>query len=245
MISCRSVAMANALVVVLAVLLDLGAAMGQSLRVLPINIQMPHGQMAATLTVSNEGTAETSIQIRAYSWNQQDGTDQLTTSDEVLASPPIASIPPGATQVVRLILRRKPEGREATYRILLDQIPPPAVPGVVRIALRMSIPVFAQPEGRVAAHVQFRIERDGEKAYLVGTNDGLSHEAIRDIVLTASDGRKWKTESSALPYILSGATHRWPIAVQGPLPLPNETLRLTARADAGVIEQQVRVVGAP
>jgi fimbrial chaperone protein len=61
-------------------------------------------------------------------------------------------------------------------------------------------------------------------------------------VLWTSDGRKLSTESSASPYILAGATRRWPIAAQGSLPLLSETLRLTARADAGAIEQQVRVV---
>jgi fimbrial chaperone protein len=232
--------LAAALVVLLAGL----AARAQSLSVLPVNIGLTPGQKATTLTVTNQGNSETAIQIRAYAWNQRSGEDQLTTSNAVVVSPPLASIAPGATQVVRLILRQSPQGREATYRILVDQIPPPAEPGIVHVVLRMSIPIFALPAARAVPHVQFHIERDADSAYLVALNDGGRHEAIRNVVLWTGDGRKLSTESDASPYILAGATRRWPIAAQGSLPLPSETLRLKAHADAGAVEQQIRVVAA-
>jgi fimbrial chaperone protein len=244
-IASRRVVAAAGLIPVLMVLLVGGAARGQSLMVLPVNIQMAPGQMATTLTVINRGDSETAIQVRAYAWSQPDGDDQLTVSDAVLVSPPLTSIAPGAAQVVRLILRRSPQGREATYRIVLDQIPPPALPGKVRVVLRMSIPIFAQPATRALPHVYFHIERDAGKIFLVALNDGRRHEVIREIVLWTSDGRKLKTESSASPYVLAGVTRRWPIDVQGVLPLPDETLRLTAHADSGAIEQQVHVVSVP
>jgi P pilus assembly chaperone PapD len=138
----RRVVAAVGLVPALIVLLA-GSARAQSLMVLSVNIQMAPGQKATTLTVINKGDSETAIQVRAYAWNQPDGDDQLTTSDAVLVSPPLTSIAPGVSQVVRLVLRQLPQGREATYRIVLDQIPPPAVPGTVRVVLRMSIPIFA------------------------------------------------------------------------------------------------------
>ena len=221
------------------------AASAQALSVLPVNIFFSPGQKASSLTVTNVGTTETSIQIRAYAWSQRDGDDQLTDSDAVVLSPPLATIAPGASQVIRLILRQLPQGREATYRILVDQIPPPAEPGIVHMVLRMSIPIFAQPPTRAVPHVQFHLEIDSGMLVLVGINDGLSHEAIHDIVLSTSDGRKLKEESSASPYILAGATRRWPIAAQGALPHPGETLQLTAHTDAGVIQQQVGFGMAP
>ena len=201
--------------------------------------------MLPSLTVTNKGDSETAIQIRAYAWSQKDGDDQLTDSDAVVLSPPLARMAPGASQVVRLILRQPPQGREATYRILIDQIPPPSEPGVVHMVLRLSIPIFAQPPTRAVAHLQFHVETDAGKLFLVGVNDGLCHEVVRDIVLTASDGRKLKEDTRPSPYILAGATRRWPIAAQGSLPPPNESLQLTAHADAGAIEQQVRFAPAP
>ncbi len=80
-----------------------------------------------------------------------------------------------ASQVVRLVLRHAPEGKEGTYRIPLDQIPPVAAPGTVRIALRLSIPVFAEPSGRALPHVQYHVRTDAGQVYLIGTNDGDRH----------------------------------------------------------------------
>ncbi len=240
----RLTATLKALAAGLVILLTGPAARAQALSVLPVNVFFVAGQKATTLTVTNQGTTETAVQIRAYAWNQPDGNDQLTNTDAVVLSPPLASIAPGATQVVRLILRQSPQGREATYRILVDQIPPPAEPGIVHIVLRLSIPIFAMPAARALPHVQFHLERDADHLFLVGINDGLVHEAIRDIVLTTSDGRQLKTDAGASPYILAGTTRRWPIAAQGSLPLQSEALQLTAHANAGAIEEQVHLVSA-
>lgn len=245
MISRRTVAAGLTLAALLIVLAAAGAARAQSLRVMPVNIQMLPGQRATLLTVINEGSAATAIQVRAYAWSQADGTDQRTDTDELLASPPLATIAPGETQVVRLVLRRTPQGREATYRILLDQIPAAAAPGMVQVVMRLSIPVFAEPATRAVPHLQFHIERNARQAWLVAVNDGARHEAIRDVVLSASDGRTLKNDSGASPYVLAGATRRWPIDAQVPLPPTGEFLHMKAHADAGAIDQQVRIVGIP
>ena len=217
----------------------------QALSVLPVNIQMAPGEQATTLTITNQGASKTAVQIRAYAWNQDGDNDQLTPSNEVVIAPPIASIAPGDNQVVRLILRKPPQGKEATYRIILDQIPPAAEPGVVHVVLRLSIPIFAQPETRAAAHVDFHAEVKDGQTFLVGTNDGLRHDAIRDIELSTGDGRKMKLEAGASPYILAGTTRHWKIDAPDAPPQPNSTLRLTARSDAGALEQQVQVVDHP
>jgi fimbrial chaperone protein len=245
MISRRSIQAGTTLAALLIVFLAAGAARAQSLRVMPVNIQMLPGQNATTITVINEGSAATAIQVRIYGWNQADGTDQLTDTAELLASPPLATIAAGESQVVRLVLRRAPKGREATYRILLDQIPAATAPGIVQVVIRMSIPVFAQPAMRAVPHVQFHIERGAGKAYLVAVNDGLRHEAIRGVVLSAGDGTMLNNDSGASPYVLAGATRRWLIDAQTPLPLTGDFLHMKAHADAGTLDQQVRIVGTP
>jgi len=234
-----------ALTAALFVLMAGGTARAQSLTVLPVTVEMTPGQMAVSLTVINQGTSETSIQIRAYDWSQSgaDGEDQLTASDALLASPPQALIAPATAQVVRLVLRRGPKDKESTYRILLDQIPAPAQPGVVQIALRMSIPIFAQPTGVAVPSVKYRVERDAGKMFLVAVNGGARHETIRDIVLKTADGKVVKTETDASPYVLAGATRRWRIVDQVGLPATGGTLHLTAHADAGAVDQPVSVSG--
>ncbi|MFZ1086632.1 MAG: fimbria/pilus periplasmic chaperone [Terracidiphilus sp.] len=243
-ISCRLTAAGKSLVAVFFVLLASAWANGQALSVLPVNVFFTPGQRATSLTVNNMGATETAIQIRAYAWSQKDGEDQLTPSDLVVLSPPLAKIAPGASQVVRLILRQLPENSEATYRILIDQIPPPSEAGVVHVVLRLSIPIFVQPSIRSFSDVQFHLERDAGQIYLDATNKGNLHDTVRDIELSTSDGHKLKPESGGSPYLLPGASRRWRIAAQDSLPSQSETLQLTAHLTAGAIDQQVRFVPA-
>jgi fimbrial chaperone protein len=238
------------LAVVVAVALALLAADGagaQGLTVLPVSIQMAAGQMATTLTVRNEGADEISLQVRPFVWSQRPprGEDELKPATELMASPPLATLAAGATQVVRLVLRRPAEGREASYRVLLDQIPPPsAAPGTVRIALRLSIPVFVEPAARTAPRLRWQVESSGAGLDLAAVNEGSRHEKVRDIALGGAVGAL-KVEANLPPYVLPGATRRWRIAGSGSRPAPGTTLRLTANADAGAIDQPVAVVAGP
>ena len=238
----RRVVAACALAAISGLCLTGMAAKAQSLSVMPVNIFLAPGQSATTLTVTNQGTTKTAVQIRAFGWNQQGDSDQLSASDAVVVSPPIASIEPGSSEVVRLILRQAPHGREDTYRIIVDQIPPPAEPGIVHLVLRLSIPIFAVPATRAFPQVQFHLESADGQLMLVGSNGGLRHEAVRDIEIQTSDGRKLKAAAGSSPYVLAGSTRHWSVPVEGPLPAPGDSMMLTGHSDAGAIKEQIRVV---
>lgn len=216
----------------------------QSLSVLPVNIFVSPGRNATSMTITNSGENKTVVQIRPYEWNQKDGTDQLADTNEVVLSPPLVTLAPGASQVVRLILRHPPKNQEVTYRILVDQIPPPETVGTINFVLRLSIPIFAIPPVRCVAKVQFRVERDGDQLYVIAANTGTLHEAVRDLDLTTPEGRKLKIETTPLSYLLPGVTRRWHIVAQDPLPLQSKTLRLTGNMNANAIDQQVPIVDA-
>jgi fimbrial chaperone protein len=221
-------------------------ASAQGITVMPVNIEMRAGQMSSVLTVVNQGDRKTAFQIRAFAWQlDQKGDDQLKPTDELLASPPLATLAPHATQIVRLVLRRPPQGREATYRILFDQLAPAAETGVVHIVLRLSIPVFAQPPDRLTPQVQWRIVSQKGQAWLVAVNRGTRHQTVRDVTLHTADGRSFKIAIKAPPHILAGGSRRWHILADGRLPGRGTTLRLTANADTGAIDQPVRIDAEP
>lgn len=224
--------------------LGAGTARAQALTVLPVIIDMTPGQMAAVLTVVDAGNIQTSFQVRPFAWAQTGNSDALRPSKTLLVSPPLGTIQPGARQIIRLVLRRPPVGREATYRILLDQIPPPAAPGTVRIALRLSIPVFAEPATRAAPNLAWRVETAGGQLELTAVNTGNRHETLRDIVLRTKSGAPVPVERGASPYVLAGATRSWRIGAQHPPLASGEMLTLTAGGDSGAINRLVPVVGA-
>lgn len=221
-----------------------GIARAQGITVLPVNINMAPGQVAATMRVRNQTGAATAFQFRAFVWTQPGGDDRLTATTDLLVSPPISTVPSGRGQVVRLLLRHPAHRREATYRILVDQIPPPAAPGTVRIALRLSIPVFAEPPTRVFPHLTWHVETGGGQAWLVAVNSGRRHDAVRDIRLTTATGTALRAQRNVSPYVLAGVTRRWRIALRGRRLTPGTALHLTARDDRGKVDQQVRVASA-
>lgn len=220
------------------------AAQAQSLNVLPVTVQLGPGQRASALTIVNQSDADASFQMRAFGWSQaSNGSETLTPSDEISVSPPLGTIPPGASQVVRIVLKPSLSGKENSYRLWLDQIPAPAAPGTVRIALRLSLPVFAEPMTRNAPLLRFSVERVTGQTYLVVVNDGNRHEKLQDVTLRSSDGTVFNVVKNISPYVLAGATQRWPVT--GTPIVTDKTLKLTARAEAGSITDQVIAITVP
>lgn len=221
------------------------ALQAQMLSVLPVNIFLQPGERTAAMTVTNPGSKPTSIQIRCYEWTQDGSEDQTTATDAVLASPPLVTIPPSSSQVVRIFLRRPAQGKEATYRILLDQIPGAGEPGMVQMVLRLSIPIFVQPAPKLAPKVAYRVVRDGDTWYLEGQNTGNAHESLREIELTTAAGTKIVPDGRVSPYILAGATHRWPLHAAPDGLKPGERLKLKARGVSGAVEMETGAVATP
>jgi fimbrial chaperone protein len=219
------------------------ASLAQALEVAPVSVELPRGEMVTTLSVTNRGTQPTPIQVRVFAWDQQGGIDHLTATDGLIVSPPIVEVAPGVAQVIRLVLRRPAGAVEQSFRILLDQIPPAGAPGTVRIALRLSIPVFAEPAARVAEALSWRVEDVGARqGELVTTNSGGRHAKVLNPTLSAPNGTRLTVEPNVNPYVLPGATRRWRSV--GRI-TPGATLRLTATTDAGPIDRTVSVGPGP
>ena len=128
---------------------------------------------------------------------------------------------------------------EGTYRLLLDQLPSAAAPGTVRVALRFSIPIFADASARSYSKVDWSVVVGQGGATLVGVNHGGQHIRILNPVLM-EDGRRFQTEPGVGPYILAGQQHSWVITAGSRL-AAGSTLRLTATSDGGPVDAMVHV----
>ena len=235
------IVLSGAILALAGVTLAMAQPTAVGLTILPVTIRLESNEPAATLTIHNQRDNDLRFQIRAFAWSQEHGTDQLTPSDALLVSPPLGVAKAGADQTVRMLLRGPAQGKEATYRILFDEIPPPPSPGTITIAIRFSIPVFAEPPSLAPPHLVWSVESDGRESFLVAVNDGGSHQAVRDIALISSSGQTLKVESAG-PYVLAGSTRRWRILG---LRSTGETVHLTAHTDTGSVDQTVAVRNAP
>lgn len=230
----------------LAVACSAGCTAGaQTLTILPVTVSLPARQQAAVITLVNSGQTDMSVQVRAFAWSQSiDGVDHLDPTDVLAVSPPLATIPAGRKQIVRLVLRQPARAGEATYRLLVDQIPGPVQVNEVRVTLRSSLPVFAEPQQAGAPKLRFGTELIDGRLYLVAVNDGKRHDSIRTLTLRTADGATVSPIAGTSPYLLAGATRRWPIA--NATAASGGDLRLTAVTEkSGTIERTITVARLP
>src|SRR3954452_7662235 len=90
----------------------------------PVKLNLKPGKSAVTLTVSNPGEKAVLMQLETVRWNQKGGVDVLEATDDLLAVPPVFSIPPHKNQIVRIALpNSKPGEKETAYRVFVTEIP--------------------------------------------------------------------------------------------------------------------------
>src|SRR5665811_2363992 len=148
-------------------------ARAAALQITPVLIELLGGARTSTIQVENKGGGATTMQVRVFSWAQSPDDDVLTQTEELVASPPIFSVPDGGAQIVRLVLRVAPAATEQAFRVMLDEIPAAAQGTAVVVALRVSLPVFVIPSTARPPVLQWRLESgpDGNPR-IVAANKG-------------------------------------------------------------------------
>jgi fimbrial chaperone protein len=220
-----------------------GRAFGAaSVMVWPINPVIASDARATALWLENRGTAAVTLQIRVLGWTQQDFGDRFAEApQELVTSPPLATIAPGRRQLVRLMRTRDvPANSEISYRILIDEVPGPESPDAsgaddqvamgVTFRMRYSVPLFVYGRGMrppettaprrdSAAAAQpalsWRVVSDEHGRFLQLRNAGATHARLSNVQLvTPASG--FDVAAGLLGYVLPGADMRWPLPAGAP-----------------------------
>lgn len=187
--------MRGLLVVLAAGLLFGSIARAADISIMPVGISLAAGRDRAAVNVTNQGQEGVVMQVEAVTWSQVDGEDRYAPSRDLLVNPPLFSLAPGRSQVLRVGLRRPPGGeREQAYRLLLREVPPPgrvAAPeggqGNVRVLLQIRIPVYVEPAKVVRAQEWRGRRGEDGKVALTMTNTGTVHTVVTALNLRAAD----------------------------------------------------------
>jgi len=199
----------------------------------PVRVDLTPDSAIAALKVTNQGDQPVTLQIKTLSWSQENGRDSVVASRDILASPPIFNLPAGAEQIVRVGLRITPaKDREQTYRVLFEEVLPPATTDFrgLRIALNISIPVFVTSGEELKAAPQWRVARTSSGVEVQVSNHGKAHYRASQLALISPSGKKIAGMEGNF-YVLPGLTRNWPVKLSTP-PLPG-VYRLDFESDAG------------
>lgn len=222
-----------------------GIASAGTIGVSPVRVTLSDSQKIGSLSVRNDGAEPVTMQMEVLSWSQREGNAVFAATRELLANPPIFTIPAGSSQLVRVGLRRAPDAqRELTYRVILQELPPPPNPDLTgaRMTLRISLPVFVSPEIEAKPVLLWQAVRTSQGALKISlSNNGNGHIQIKNFKLSLLDSAQPWVTLQASDYVLAGQSRDWIVLAspENPAPPPGVTLQLFAQTDAGDIEAEV------
>lgn len=215
----------------LAVLLIAPMAQAASITVSPIRVDVSPPANSATVTLRNDSALPTNLQIRIFRWKLNAGDDSYDETADVVATPPVATVPPGGSAQVRILRTSKaPWVGEEPYRLIVDEIPDAnrIRNAGVNVALRYAIPVFFRNPDATQAKLAWSIRTEGGKRMLVATNRGDKTSRITNLRLD-----KTVLYSGLAGYVLGNSTRMWPLAARV------TGARVTADSDQGGIDAAI------
>lgn len=214
----------------------------------PIRVDLTAQSRNAAVSVRNTGDDPVVVQVTVQAWSQSAGKDVLTDTKDVIVSPPIATIPAGQQQIVRIGMRRAPDAqRELSYRMFLQEVPPPPRPGFqgLVVALRIGLPIFVQPrQGAGKAALVWNLDTGSpDTLKLKVDNQGTAHVQISTIELFRRSEKDAIAEFSGLAYVLPGQARDWDLKLRDPAIKRGERLRMKVSTDAGSIDTEIDLGG--
>lgn len=204
------------------------------LSISPVVIEMKAPHEAPAITVTNRSNRAILLQADTLVWRQENGSNRYERTDELLAVPAIAEIPPNSSQIFRVALRSPaPAPVERTYRLLLEDITeevPSTERAPVELRVNHNLPVMLAPSGKSVRGLRLKpctasaasesASASGKELCIRLQNKGNSRVKITAITLS---GESWE-HSLALETgvnILVGAEREWHV----PTPKHNGELR--------------------
>ena len=188
-------------------------AQAASLQISPVSISLRANQAAGGISLQNLGDKPVYGQVRVFSWDQRNGEDVLTPTDELVASPPIIEVGAKGSQTIRLVRKggAGTAGPERTYRLLIDEIPrDDEQASGVAIRLQYSVPVFVAPGDEAAAPaLAWTVQRKNDAWVLRVQNTGTRHAQVGAASLVDAAGKETELSKGLLGYALAGREREW------------------------------------
>ncbi|MCP3715488.1 molecular chaperone [Paraburkholderia sp. CNPSo 3281] len=220
------------------------ATLAATLQISPVMVDLQADENATGITLRNPGDSPLYGQVRVFRWDQVNGEDALTPTQDLIASPPLIQIAAQTDQLVRLVRATPaPVAAEQCFRVLIDELPQPgaAPTNGVTIRLRYSVPVFVEPAGAAGQpRLAWHLVRTSQRWAMRIGNTGTRRAQIAAVQLVNGAGKVYVINKGLLGYALAGRVGQWPV----PLPADADlggTLKVRATVNSLPVEAAVTV----
>jgi fimbrial chaperone protein len=187
----------------------------------PVQVFLSARTRSMILTLRNVSGETLRFQLDAFAWDQdRHGEMSLQPTRDIVFFPALLTLAPGEERNIRVGAATPPGLTEKTYRIFVEEMPPPAgtvLPaGQVRVLTKVGIPIFIEPlKPAAAAQVDDARVRGGQLSFEV-RNTGTVHFVVQSVKLTGYGAAGERVLEGAIDgwYVLPGGTRRYEV----PLP---------------------------
>jgi fimbrial chaperone protein len=221
------------------------SGMAGSLQVSPVNVEVFAPAAAAVIKARNDGARPLTVQIRVYRWSQDGGRERMEQTTDVVASPPMAKIPPAGEYTIRVVrLDKLPNKTEESFRLVVDEIPDRMGErsGAVNLVVRQSIPVFFRPMQAGRPNIDWTIERRAGEQHLVAVNHGDRRLRLAKVVLRDRSGTTVSFGNGLTGYVLAKSSMSWPFPAGSSLGTRG-VIELSALTDLGPMNASIAPPG--
>jgi fimbrial chaperone protein len=222
----------------LIMLCQTSVALADGLMIFPLKADLSPSARFASFNVTSRESIPTLMQLHVFAWTQINGIDHLAPSDDLLAGPPIFTLQPNQTQLIRVGLQDMPDSnQEVVYRLIIAEVPTVRAAGI-DFAFRLSMPIFVNPMNPAGPRADWSATKvDDTHLRLTVHDSGDEHirlTALR-VVSVPDDAAIFSRKLFA--YVLVGQQRSWIIPLR--IVRGTRSLRVEATTDSGVLNQVI------
>lgn len=187
-------------------------ALAGAIEVSPTKIELTNKQRIKSVVFRNMAPTDVVLSLKAYSWQQEQGKDNYTVTDDLLVTPPLIRIPSKGSQLIRVgLLHQLPNTIEHSYRLYATEVIPKALrnDNMLKISLRIGIPIFVLPKIADSKPLTWQLQPRGKDFILSAVNPANVHKLITDVSLSRSNSAAALWQEKIFAYMLPGSEQRW------------------------------------
>ncbi|MBW2466547.1 MAG: molecular chaperone [Deltaproteobacteria bacterium] len=212
----------------------------------PVRIFFDNRTQTAILTITNESAEDLTLQLKTFSWQQDEtGKDVYSPTEDIIFFPKIFKIQGGEEKIVRLGTKIPPARHEKTYRLYLEEIPAAQADGaaVVRILMKIGVPIFIKPLEEEIKGSLVRAELQNGTLALTVNNEGNIHFVIRKISVTGKNyaGKEVFTTETGGGYLHGNVSKGFEIKMPADACPDAATLEINIDTDRHSIDDEINI----
>jgi fimbrial chaperone protein len=215
------------------------SALAAVLHVEPIRLEMAADETVGSLNLTNVGDESVSVQIKPFQWTQKNHQDELVPTQDILATPPILSLAPKNTQVIRIgVLKPLSHETEIVYRLLIKEIPRKIykTPGVHTL-LQVSVPIFIKPHSE-QKHLTWSAKKINPYEFLLTLhNQSNIHIQCTHFNVYREGEKSPLFMKNVFSYLLPNQADSWNFKLKSEINSPS--LKIVVSTDWGEITEHV------